>query len=280
MTATDTINVYSFNRYDDFLRMVGQRFLARRNRPFSLDEWAKELGYRSHSSLTMVLRGERLPSKRMRSILAFKLALGPNDQRYLDLLVHLECQRRKGRPVREILAQLEEMNPQFARRAPLAADTLSYIAEWYHIVIKQLIDRSDFREDPAWICDRLRGKVSTAEVKAAIDTMLRLAIIIRDPETGRLYIEKQSLQSSQEIPSSALKLHHKQMLTRAIEAIAEQDVEGREITSLTLRFSPSRLREAKAMIRRFKDEFDQAFEDLQSNAVYQLNIQYFTHTDQ
>ena len=68
------------------------------------------------------------------------------------------------------------------------------------------------------------------------------------------------------------------MLARAIESIDEDDFENREITSVTLRFDPDQIVAAKNAIRQFRDNFHKQFESIRSEHVYQVNLQFFEHT--
>jgi uncharacterized protein (TIGR02147 family) len=269
--------VFDFIDYSEFLKVRAGLHLARRERPESIESWAKRLGYRSAQTVSMVLSGERLPSRELLERLAGDLRLSAKERRYLELLVGLERAKRKGERLAPLLEEIERLNPRTAERVPVDAATFAFISEWYHLVIKQLVGTAHFQEDAGWIRQRLRRKVTTAEASAALATMRRLGMIALD-ESGRLQVTGQGLQTTQDVADGAIRQHLRQMLLRAVEALDEQEPAEREVTALTLRCDPKRLPEAKAAIRQFKDEFDRRFEDLGAGDVYQLNIQFFRHT--
>ena len=59
------ISIFNFDNYLDFLKVVAQPKEAAESSKLTLEDWAKKLGYRSPSSLSMVLKGQRLPSQDM-----------------------------------------------------------------------------------------------------------------------------------------------------------------------------------------------------------------------
>ena len=68
------------------------------------------------------------------------------------------------------------------------------------------------------------------------------------------------------------------MIQRALEALEEQSLAEREITSLTLCIDPSRITEAKEYLVLLRESFRKRFEVPSSDGVFQLNLQFFEHT--
>lgn len=155
----------------------------------------------------------------------------------------------------------------------------SAISEWYYIALKQLISTDSFVEDENWIHKRLRKKVSVGQIKKALKDLEDLEIIRRD-ETNRLRVIKPGLITSNDIPSSAIKKHHYGMMELAQEALMEQEVDQRQINSTTMRIRKDNLPEAKKFIFDFLKEFSSRFSELESEDVYQMNVQFFELTKQ
>ncbi len=74
------------------------------------------------------------------------------------------------------------------------------------------------------------------------------------------------------------RIHHRQMLDRAKEAIQEQSVDDREFDSKSFCMDPAAIPEAKLFLRKMRDEFLCRFESTKGDAVFQLGIQLFSHT--
>ncbi len=275
----DGLSVFNFSNYRDFLRASATRPpRSQGSRRYTLEEWSRKLGYRSPRSIAMVLKGQRLPSAEMVLKLSKNLRLSRAEQVYFDLLVSLERNRRSGKGTDHVLGELERLHPKIAGETHLTFENFAYISRWYCLVIKQLIATPSFREDLAWIRRRLRRKISLSEIQAAIQTLLKLKLVERTRQ-GRLTVREKTISTGTDILSAAIQLHHKQMITRAAEAITEQNVNAREITSVTLRMDPKRIDEAKKRIREFRDLFNKDFSSDQSEAIWQINLQLFEHTD-
>jgi uncharacterized protein (TIGR02147 family) len=141
-----------------------------------------------------------------------------------------------------------------------------------------LISSPHFKSSADWIRKRLREKISNAQIREALENLLSIGVIRKDEARGYALVNDTDLAKRDHIPSVAVRQHHAQMLQRAIESIAEQTVEERELIAWTLRLNPERLVEAKEMLRTFSKEFNDRFDDKNSDHVFQLNVQLFEHT--
>jgi uncharacterized protein (TIGR02147 family) len=143
-----------------------------------------------------------------------------------------------------------------------------------------MISLPDFKDSANWISRRLRNKITPEQARQAVSTMIRLGVLKRHPDSQHIFAAKTSLMTSEDIPSDAIRSHHRQMLERAFEALEEQDVLNREFTSATLAFDRKDIAEAKTMIRDFRDKFHKRFETKHANSVFQMNMAFFEHTIQ
>jgi uncharacterized protein (TIGR02147 family) len=273
------MSVFDFEHYQDYLSVIRRQYPSRKNKPIAYSIWARRLQYRSPRSIAMVVKGQRLPSIDMIRRISADLNHTDTERQYLELLVELERKKRRQVDFKSTLQHMQRIVPR-STKAFVDAKTFEYVADWYCLVIKQFMNTPGFKEDLCWISARLRKKVSPAVVSKAINTMLSLGIVERSTRTKRLSVVNNELTTSNDIPSAAIKEHHRQMLHRALEAITEQDVQNRELSSLTLMFDKRKLKAAKQAIRRFKTWFDSEFVAQRADSVYQLNIQFFEHTDE
>lgn len=270
------ISIFNFESYRDFLIAVGMPDGLYSHTSNNLLSWANRLGYKSPSSLSMVLKGQRFPSFDMINALSKDLDLNYREREYFELLIQLEKAKNKGRDTSKILEKIKNI--------PIPSDTFtmslkefSSISEWYYFVIKQLIDTPDFRNDDIWIYKKLRKKVQINQIRQAINDMLDMKIISRD-ENDKLTVVRQGLITTNDVPSQAIKKHHFGMINRAIEAIEEQNVNRRQISSMTLKINKSTMTEAKQSIFNFLKDFNEKYSSHESSDLYQLNLQFFSHT--
>lgn len=238
--------------------------------------WAKKLGYRSPSSLTMILNGNRTPSRDMINSLGKELRLTPKERQYLELQVDLERIEKKGKDPTDILKRISSLAPG-KNSIQLNLNQFSLISNWYFYVIKQLINTPGFIEDMDWIFKRLDRKVTPSQIKYALDALQELGLVERNEE-GNLVTSGKGVISPNDVPSSALKNHHTGMMERASEALREKAVEERQISSLTFRMNSKDVAKAKDRVFKFIQEFNEEFSTESGDEIFQLNAQLFPHT--
>jgi uncharacterized protein (TIGR02147 family) len=271
-------STFQFEDYLDYLKVISAGTLAKQKKKWTLKEFARRLGYQSPRSIGMVLAGERLPSTEMINRISIICSHSPMERRYFELLIQLEKYKRKHKDPYLVLEQIRELNPKIDNIVMFDAETFRFIAEWYHLVIKQLIDTPNFREDAGWIRKRLYNKVTTAEIRQAIATMLKLGILERS-EQGRLATTGKFISTQSDVVNLASRHHHSQMIDRAKESLNNQDIHMREFDSRTMRFDRKNIPAAKKMIHDFRNQFIQRFCETESDDIFQLNLQFFSQTE-
>lgn len=270
------LSIFNFDNYLDYLGYI-HKLEKEKGEGSPLVSWAKRLGFNSPSSLTMVLKGQRFPSKDLVNALLVDLELNVEEQRYFELLIRLEKLKKKNQDTSIVLKELAKFEKNKKHRISL--NELQYVSDWQYVAIKQLVKTKDFKEDLTWIAQKLKGKVTEAKIKSSIETLIKLKILSRN-KNGELYVSSENINSVNDIPSLALKEHHKQMMQRATEALFEQDVAVRQMNSMTFRIDPSQIAAAKEKVLQFIYEFNDEYGmDKVGGEVYQLNVQLFGHTN-
>lgn len=227
----------------------------------------------------MVLAGSRLPSKLMIDRLARRLLHTPAERRYLELLVEkANTARHGGDPVR-LDKELAGLKPVPVERTVIDMADFSQIFHWYYFAIRQVVQIPGVDTSPESIYLLLKKKVPVEKIKEALIRLCYFGYLQKDID-GNYSVRQAAVMTPSDVPSSALRMHHAQMMKRATEALEEQPVEKREITSMTLRVRAKDMAEAKKRIRQFRDEFDSQFGKEDGESVYQLNVQFFAHTQE
>lgn len=270
------ISIFDFDNYRDFLIKAGMPDGLYSHTSNNFRSWAKRLGYKSASSLTMVIKGQRSPSFEMVRTLSEDLKMTEKEKQYFELLIQLEKAQSRNRDQKEILEKISAISPKNDSHS-LELNEFSSISEWYFFTIKQLINTQGFMEDYEWIYRRLRKKVTISQIKSAINIMLELKTISRSQD-GKLIVLKEGLSTASKVPSSAVRKHHFGMINRALEAVTEQDVSERQLSSLTLRIKTENIAEAKSELMEFMKNFNQKYSAQESEELFQLNFQFFQHT--
>ncbi len=270
------ISIFDFDNYRDFLIKAGMPDGLYSHTSNNFRSWAKRLGYKSASSLTMVIKGQRSPSFEMVRNLSHDLKMTAKETQYFELLIQLEKASNKNRDQKKILEKITAISPKNTSHS-LELNEFSSISEWYFFAIKQLINTNGFIEDYEWMYKRLRKKVTISQIRSAIDIMLDLKTISRS-EDGKLTVLKEGLSTASKIPSSAVRKHHFGMINRALEAVTEQDISERQLSSVTLRIESEKVDDAKAELMEFMKNFNQKYSAVKSDELFQLNFQFFQHT--
>lgn len=274
----NTTNIFEYAHYRDFLAMVTRQPLARSQRPMSLKQWAQKLGYQSPRIVGMVLNGQRIPSPQMVRAWSRTLGLTGPQERFFELLVLLEREKARGKPVKAILQDLARLTPRVNTPQILDLQTFRYVADWFHFVIKQLAASGQVHEaDIQWVVKKLRRKVTQAEVRLALNTLCQLGMLRKDA-AGIYRVVTGDVTTPADVPSEAIRTHHKQMMNRAAEALDEQDVSLREFGALTFRVLPEQVPDIKQAIRDFRRDMEQRFSSVEATEVAQVNIQFFFHS--
>lgn len=268
------MSIYEFSRFQELFQHKLRAPVLGGPRQ-GLDRIAKKLGYRSPSLISMVRSGKRLPSNELLHALADEWKLTAREREYVFLLVQLERLAAKKKDTssvaRRITSLVSSHNTKHFQR-----HEFSEISEWQFMVVKQLVSTPGFQEDPNWISQALRKKISPRKAAEALKLLEEKGLLRR--EEGRLVPAHDITETTHDIPSMAIRSHHRGMLERAAEALEEQVVDRRHFNSLTFRVNPKDLPALKAKITEFaKSVFDQYNAD-DSVAVYQMNLQLFEHT--
>ena len=270
--------LFDFNDYRSFLR-ASQRKHPVTKRAITFESWAKRLGYQSPRSIAMVVKGQRIPSRDIVEALSKDLNLNSVRKRYFELLVKREQHEKQGEQLETIQSELRALNHKKISKKILDDSRFTPISEWQNLVLRQLVSTPDFKEYPKWVVCRLRNKLSEETIKKSFELLVRNGYLKRDSSGKLCSPDDDSLWTTHDVPSTAIRRHHAQMMQRAVEALVEQDVSNREFAALTMRFKADRILEAKQAIREFQESFNNTFGVDASNQLFQLNIQFYEHTD-
>jgi uncharacterized protein (TIGR02147 family) len=269
------VNVFAYVDYREYLKAFYGAQKARGAR-FSHRAFSRRAGLRSSNYLHLVMNGKRELSSEMAPNFARACSLSHVEADYFCELVSF------GRA-----ATIDEKNRCYARlvrfrgfRAAhqLDAAQAAYHSSWYVPVIRELVARRDFREDPKWIAAQLLPPISREQAEQALGLLVELGLLVRG-KGGRL----QQAQAIVTTGSGPLGHHivnyHRTMLERAMRALDELSREERDISTLTLCVSASAVENLKERVRAFRRELLAfAEEDLHPERVVQINFQIFPLT--
>lgn len=271
--------VFEFASLSDFIRyrISSQLYGAGGAKKSNLGRISKQLGYSSPSSLSMVLKGRRLPSAELCAAFFRHWELSPAEREYFRLLLALEHRKRQGLDFADLFDKMRRLSGTRSRYTVEEAQ-VNHIRNWYSVVIQQLVELPDFKEDPFWIVAKMGGKVTASQVRSTLQELESIGLIVRDQRTNRLRPPNRVIESTHDIPSAAIREHQKGMLNQSLQAIEERPIDERFFNSLTLAFNSKRVVEARKKLREFMQNFNEEFSAESPDSVFQMNFQFFEHT--
>ncbi len=275
MTRSMTRKLKELQRFS-----VDTDLTLKKTKKITLNEIAQELGYKSPSSLSMIAKGDRLPSKKILNQLFNYWKTPAEERKSITTLVKVEGKLQKGKKVLADLSELKKSNARIEfSRIPL--EQLELIKDWYHYVIFDLIALPEFTDHSVEkIFKALNRKVNFTQINKALINLEKLGFI-QKVEGENFYKRLQDTISTPEgIPSEALRTHHRGMIQRGLESIEEQPVELRQLSGLTFQIKKQNVDSIKKDIQNFFSEIYEKYGDSKGDEVYQMNLQFFSHIPQ
>ena len=225
-----------------------------RNPSYSLRAFARDLGIGS-TSLSDVLAQKRKLSKRNIEKISSKLSLSPIE---VDLLLR----EIKG-PFRKTKKEIE--------RLEIEEDSFRLMADWYYLGILNFAKLEDNHANPVHIAKRLG--ISVEKSQLALDRLIRMNLIeIRE---GMLVRTSNPISTTYDVPSRAIRKHHRDNLHIAESSLDHDEVFIRNFNSVTMAIDPSRIPEAKVILQKTVEKIEKVLEVNDPTEVYTLSFQLF-----
>jgi uncharacterized protein (TIGR02147 family) len=243
------------------------KFRRERNPGYSLRSFGRDLGL-APSALSSLLNGKKGLSEEKAAGIAQKMGLSESEREFFLLSARASHARKKTERLGAEAELTSRKNSHLMKESELA------LAQgWHHQAILELTELKACEHSVEWFAKRLN--LSTAETAAAVARLTKLGWL--KLEKGRYSANWASTEISSDLPSSAIKGFHRQILAKADEALLNQDLAAREFQSTTFAFDAKKMKEAKQAIRAFQRKFAHQFYSASKakNSVYQISVQFF-----
>jgi len=258
----------------DILRDFLTRKMSK-NSAFSLRAFARDLGV-SHTYLSLVMNGKKNLS--MKKVVHFTHLLQMDDK---DAAQFMKAGSRdaRGRAFEKLKLDSNKVKNRHTPESyfELETDRLRLLTDWYHYPIVELTHTYDFQSDPKWIGRRL--DISPEQVNDALERLKRMGLLIE--KNGKLVKPLANTIVQSKTPSQYIRNYHKLFIGKALQQLesgAQEDVDSRDITAVTLPIDPTRIPEARKKIAAFRRSLWRFLSHGEQTEVYQLNIQMFPLT--
>ena len=264
-------------QFTDFRSYLADTYAFRKSkdRRFSHRYINGKVGASSSGWFSDVVKGRIVLSASYRLKIARVLGLRPKEVDYFEAIVAFSqaaSSEEKDRCFKKILS-FKEVKTDLVGR-----DRFEYYSRWYHAAIRELLFFWDFQDNYAALAGQLIPPIKTSEAKKAVQLLERLRFISRNPQ-GRFVPETGALKKDASFKADNLANYHRANLELAIGALEICPKEFRDISALTLSFSPQGFAKAAEEVRSLRKRLLVLMrEDSFPEKVYQCNFQMFPVT--
>jgi len=268
-------SVYEYNDFREFLRDY-QRARHALDKAYTKSALCIRIGLpNTRSYFNDVLAGKKVTPTYIDRFVA-ALELDPDQARYFRVLVKFN---QADEPAERELyfAQLISLN-----RTPknvMAPELYRYYGEWYHSVIRALLDIHDFRDDYTALARKLVPPITRKQARESINLLESLGLIRRDGN-GYYRPADKAITTPDYAKHELLKQHQIQCLELAKRAVMRNGKEPRDITTNTLSISAAGYKRLQRRLHQFRSEVRALInkDEHPADRVYQLDIQLFANS--
>ena len=158
----------------------------------------------------------------------------------------------------------------------LNKDTYEYFKEWYHSVIRAMLDIYDIKKNVNKIGSMLIPKISERKVQQSIELMKKLGLIAHNKEGFLKPVEK-NLFTGTYANDEIIKTYQRQCLKLAEAALCREEKHCQTITTKMISVSPQGYNMIEERLQKFLQEISSIVhtDDQPADRVLHLDLQLF-----
>ncbi len=269
------IDLFRYRDYRQFLRDWYAQ-TKRDRRSFSFRAFSQRAGFRSPNFLKLVMDGDRNLTEE--SVVKFMNGLNLNKQEqefFRDLVFFNQSTNHelKDKYYRNMLR-----SRRLKHLTPIEGKQYEYYSKWYHPVVRELVNATDFDGRAEWIAQRLNPPITNEEAARSLALLARLGFIEQGAD-GRWKQSSTLVSTGPEPCSHTVFTYHLGLLDLTKEILRRTPPAKRDISALTLGVARERLPQIKKMVQEFREEIMKLVsEDVHPEEVVQLNVQMYPVT--
>ena len=265
-------NIFGYNDFRHFLNNVYD-FTHCNDRDFTKAYICKELGLpNSRSYFQDVLNGKFVSDAKIP--LFIKLLRLPHDEaQYFRVLVRFnQCDDPEDKEL--LLDQLISLN-----RTPqkiLSPKAYSYYKEWYHCVVKALLEVMDFKGDYADLGHTLLPPINSRQARASVKLLADLGLIKKN-ENGFFKPTDKVVSTGSFAQDAIIKQFQLKCIASARFALMKNKRQPERILTNTISVSEEGYKRLEKHLQKFSSEVRSIVhkDDKKADRVYQLDILLF-----
>ena len=270
------LRIYDYLSYRDYLRELYEQ-LKGSAIGYSYSQFAEDLGFSRSNSIWLVITGSRKLTESSASKIEKSLRFQGKELRYFKMLCKFNNAKRPDQR-EKYLARLIEIRGA-GKESITDLNALEYFSEWYHPIIREMVNMDEFQHDPEWIASKLCIKVPLQKIARSLELLKELKLIRFDSKRNRYIQSGGHVRSDRVIEKFAAIKFHETMCDMAKESITQIEVERRDLNSITLCLSEESAMKLSEKFADYCDEIVQYEEQTQVRTqIFQVNLQLFPFT--
>lgn len=219
-------------------------YLKKTRTNFSMRELAKKTQIAS-GYIPMVLSGKRELTEKSFQKIASELHLNPEEKKHLSLLRIIGTTHNTETRI-ETLSQIVNAK-KFQNKNVNEFVVHEYLTKWQYVVIREMVNLDNLKMDVKWIQDRLKYKISSAEINNALEFLKKHQLLAQD-EQGKWYQPQSDLQCKDGVFKLSLGQFHRQIFELAARSIDDTVSTKRYIGGHTVAIADQDFTKAKEII--------------------------------
>jgi len=266
-------SIYQYLDYRQFLK----DFITHKRQTsatFSLEQLGRKTGCLTKSHISLIVSGKRALTNRRATALGKALGINERELAYYHKLI----QFNQAKDDLEKETFLKEMMSQLGRslEANISMKSYQILEDWHCIAIRELARLPNFDPNPHAIAAKLKGLITPQEVKKALKVLLEVNML-RMSDDGQILPTSESLRTSDEVNSIAIRRYHQSCLNLGAKIIETEPIESREFGSVTILINPEDIPKIKELIKDLRENVLALSSNQPSEKakVTQVNIQMY-----
>ena len=270
-------DIVNYTNYRQFLKHYYESRKKETPR-FSYNFIAQRGGLSSASFIRMVINGKKNVTKESVIKIAKALKLNKKASEYFEDIVFFTQAKdleTKEYFLKRIDKYRKKNNPKLLR-----SKEYDYLNEWFHAVIREVVELPGFKEEPKEIAKKFLFHVSSSDIQDSLNFLLENGFLARN-RYGKI-VKKEKTLSTIDIPENEdliiiAKKYHLKMIELAKKSLSIVPKGKRSINNTTLSLSKQSFELALKRIDSLRYELlELASSDTNIDKICQLNINLFT----
>jgi len=257
-------SVLGYKDYLDFLKDFLQK-KKRENSGFSYTVWAQKMELKSSSMLSMVITGERFPSKSLIEKLSQYIGFTPAEAEYFETLVDLKKLKNKGRLTVNIdgNASNEASSHESNFLSPMT------------FIVKELVSENSHQNiNSEWLNKNLLLKHQNYDLQKILIELTEKEILRKDEE-GNFSVLENNIVNIMTTPEQVQNFHNASLeMTKQAYNTSQKD--QRTFHTSFVKLKKDKLELVKKRMQEFQKELTDLMEEGEGDHVlYQVNFHLF-----